>query len=178
MDDIRKKELWDKCVAFHGHACGGLAIGWQASLYAMELVDADFAHNEEIVCLAENDACGIDAVQAALGCTLGKGNLLIRLRGKQAFNFYNRANGKAVRLVLRDTPEMSRDERRHWLMTADYHEVFDVKAAREEAPERSRIFKSEICAKCGERVAESYARIHNGETVCLDCYPDYWRIGQ
>ena len=32
--------LWDKCVAFHGHACGGLAIGFRAALYAMELLEA------------------------------------------------------------------------------------------------------------------------------------------
>ena len=25
---------WEKCVAFHGHACGGLTIGYKAAQYA------------------------------------------------------------------------------------------------------------------------------------------------
>ncbi|MDD7389468.1 MAG: FmdE family protein, partial [Lachnospiraceae bacterium] len=32
-------ELWEKCAAFHGHVCGGLMIGYKASLYAMELLE-------------------------------------------------------------------------------------------------------------------------------------------
>ena len=34
MDE--NKELWNKCVEFHGHACGGLTIGYKAALYALE----------------------------------------------------------------------------------------------------------------------------------------------
>jgi len=33
------KELWRKAVAFHGHECGGLTIGYKAALYAMELLE-------------------------------------------------------------------------------------------------------------------------------------------
>ena len=36
MDE--NKELWNKCVEFHGHACGGLTIGYKASLYAIALL--------------------------------------------------------------------------------------------------------------------------------------------
>ena len=38
----KEQQLWDKCVAFHGHACGGLTIGFKAALYAMELLNAGF----------------------------------------------------------------------------------------------------------------------------------------
>ena len=34
------------------------------------------AEDEEIVCVTENDACGVDAVQVLTGCTLGKGHLI------------------------------------------------------------------------------------------------------
>ena len=34
-----KKELWEKCVAFHGHECGGLTIGYKAALYAADLLE-------------------------------------------------------------------------------------------------------------------------------------------
>ena len=90
-----RQALWDKCVAFRGHACGGLTIGFQ---------ELDFSADEDVVCITENDACGVDAIQVLLGCSVGKGNLLFHLRGKQAFSFYNRKTGKAVRLVLRPTP--------------------------------------------------------------------------
>lgn len=170
------RELWRKCVAFHGHECGGLAIGYQASLYAMELLDVKYSEDEELVCITENDACGVDGIQVILGCTLGKGNLLIKMRGKQAFSFYARKSGKSVRLVLRDTPELDKEQRKEKLMYADYHELFDVKDAIIELPENARIFKSYVCTECGERAAENHIHLHNGEHVCSDCYPRYSRI--
>ncbi len=168
-------ERWEKCVAFHGHACGGLAIGFQASLYAQELLDFGRAADEELVCVSENDACGVDAIQALLGCTVGKGNLIFKMHGKQAFSFYERKSGRSVRLVLRDTPGMTRQERHDWLTDGDYHELFDVKPASQDVPEHARIFKSYLCAVCGERVAESHVRLQNGETVCPACFSDYTR---
>ncbi len=53
------ESLWQQCVAFHGHGCGGLAVGFRAVLYAWELFGGDRAsQDEEIVCIAETDACG------------------------------------------------------------------------------------------------------------------------
>ncbi len=170
------KILWNQCVCFHGHSCGGLAVGYQASLYAMELLRPDGrAEDEELVCIAENDACGVDAVQALLGCTLGKGNLLLRLRGKQAFSFYNRKNGDGVRLVLRATPGKSREERLGWLMEGDYHDMFDVKSPAVPLPEEARIFKSHPCAKCGEQTAECWLHLQDGQWLCEDCHRPYNR---
>ena len=94
---LNEKELWDKCVAFHGHVCGGLTIGYKAAIYATELMDLCFSDDEQVVCISENDACGVDAIQVVLGCSVGKGNLLFHIRGKQAFSFYNRKTGKSIR---------------------------------------------------------------------------------
>ncbi len=53
------KELWDKCVAFHGHSCPGLAISFRAATLALELLGGEeSARDEELVCVTENDACG------------------------------------------------------------------------------------------------------------------------
>ena len=60
-------DLWEKCVSFHGHRCGGLRIGYAAALYAMELLNIRFSDNEQVVCISENDACGVDAIQVAVG---------------------------------------------------------------------------------------------------------------
>lgn len=82
------ESLWQKCVAFHGHGCGGLAVGFRAVLYAWELFGSDrTSEDEEIVCIAETDACGVDAIQALLSCTVGKGNLLSIYRGRTPFPF-------------------------------------------------------------------------------------------
>ena len=71
--------LWEKCVDFHGHHCGGLRIGYAAAEYAMKLLSIGFSDNEDVVCISENDACGVDAIQVMLGCSIGKGNLLFHM---------------------------------------------------------------------------------------------------
>ena len=63
-------ELWKGCVEFHGHECGGLAVGFRAALYAKELLGEERSEDEELVCIAETDACGVDAILVILGCTV------------------------------------------------------------------------------------------------------------
>ena len=99
------KKLWEKAAAFHGHICGGLTIGYKAALYAIELLKLTFSEDEQVVCISENDACGCDAIQVILGCSIGKGNLLFHMTGKQAFSFYNRKTGESVRLILNEKPQ-------------------------------------------------------------------------
>ncbi|MDD4570365.1 MAG: FmdE family protein, partial [Tepidanaerobacteraceae bacterium] len=78
------QKLWRKCVEFHGHECPGLAIGFKACEAAIKKLGVSFAKDEESVCVTENDACGIDAIQVITGCTVGKGNLIYRGTGKNA----------------------------------------------------------------------------------------------
>lgn len=176
MDDDKK--LWDKCIAFHGHTCGGITIGYKAALYAVTLLDLNFSKDEEVVCVTENDACGVDAIQVILGCSVGKGNLLFKMRGKQAFSFYNRETGESVRLVLKQTPEMNREKRAQYLMDCDPSKLFEVKKTTYCLPEKAKIFKSIICSKCKEVTAESMIRIEGGKELCLDCYRSYSRFIQ
>lgn len=171
------KSLWEKCVDFHGHECGGLTIGFKASQYAAELLDLDFSRDEEIVCISENDACGVDAIQALLGCSVGKGNLLFRIRGKQAFSFYNRKNGKSVRLVLKPRPAgMTKDEAFAFYQEASPKDMFEVKEVKVEIPERARLFNSHTCDQCKETTAEHLLILNNGEKHCYDCYLPYNRF--
>ena len=177
------RDYYDNAVAFHGHACPGLAIGFKAVEGAIAELglkdDALPAIDEEIVCITENDACCVDAIQVLLGCTYGKSNLIARIRGKMAFTFFNRATAQGVRLVKKpDTgAEMSREERMEYLLSHPYTDIFDVKAPASSLPEPARIFKSHTCAKCGELTAEFGLRVQNGELLCLDCYDAYQREG-
>ncbi|MGP1586749.1 MAG: FmdE family protein [Treponemataceae bacterium] len=174
---INEKELWDKCAAFHGHVCGGLTIGYKAALYAMKLLDLAFSEDEETVCVCENDACGVDAIQVILGCTVGKGNLLFHMSGKQAFSFYNRKNGKSVRLVLKRPPKkMTKEESFAYFQKCEPEDMFDAKPVKIRLPEQAQLFNSVICEECGEIAAEKYIFVQNGKQVCIDCRKKYDRF--
>ena len=170
-------KTWQDCVAFHGHECGGLTIGYKASLYAIELLQLEFSADEQVVCIAENDACGIDGIQVMLGCSVGKGNLLFHMRGKQAFSFYNRKTGTSVRLVLKPKPEgMTREQSFAYYQACKPEEMFDVKETTIRLPEPARIFDSYTCECCGETAGANWIRLAGGKKLCLDCYETYNRF--
>ncbi|MBQ2785879.1 MAG: formylmethanofuran dehydrogenase [Oscillospiraceae bacterium] len=170
-------KTWNDCVAFHGHECGGLTIGYKASLYAIELLKLDFSADEQVVCISENDACGVDAVQVMLGCSIGKGNLLFHIRGKQAFSFYNRKTGASVRLVLKPKPEgMTREESFAYYQACKPEEMFDVKDTTIQIPEKARLFDSYVCDFCGETTGANWIRLAGDKKLCLDCYESYNRF--
>lgn len=180
------KVLWNKCADFHGHVCGGLAIGYKVSLYAIELLGLQLqeddhpgclSHDEDIVCISENDACGCDAIQVVLGCSVGKGNLLFHMRGKQAFSFYNRKNGKSVRLVMKPKPEgMTKAESFAYYMYNDPAALFEVKETKLALPGEAKIFRSYKCECCGEITGANWIRVMDDKKVCLDCYESYDRF--
>ena len=168
---------WEKCVFFHGHSCGGLRIGYQAAQYARRLLNVDFSDNEQLVCISENDACGVDAIQVLLGCSIGKGNLLFHMAGKQAFNIYDRATGKSVRLVLKPKPAgMTPEESSRYYFDHSPQELFDVKETRIPLPVKARIFDSYNCESCGEKTGANWIRLVGGKKLCMDCYESYNRF--
>lgn len=172
-----KKTLWEKAVAFHGHECPGLTIGYRAALYAIELLGLEFSADEQVVCIAENDACGIDAIQVLLGCSAGKGNLLFHMRGKSAYSFYERTSGKSVRLVLKQKPrEMTREESFAYYHACSAEEMFEVKQTTITLPEPARLFTSYVCDCCGEVTGANWIRLSGDQKLCLDCYRSYNRF--
>ena len=176
MDNTEQK-LWKKCVDFHGHECGGLTIGFKAALYAKRLLDISFSEDEDLVCIAENDACGIDAVQVLLGCTVGKGNLLFHMTGKQAFSFYDRQTGKSVRLLLNKRPEgLTRDKAMDYYQNRDAEDLFTVMETRIPLPDPAKIFISYDCEGCGESTGENWIRLREGKKLCPDCFQSYNRF--
>ncbi len=168
---------FEKCAAFHGHVCGGLTIGYKAAQYAIRLLNLTFSDDEEVVCIAENDACGVDAIQVMLGCSIGKGNLLFHMRGKQAFSVYNRKTGKAVRLVLKPKPEgLRREDSLQYYQSREPEELFDVKPVALALPEKARLFDSYRCDCCGEVTGANWIRLAGEKKLCLDCYESYDRF--
>lgn len=170
------QNLWKKAVDFHGHECPGLAIGFKACEALQEKMEAKFSQDEEIVCVTENDACGVDAVQVITGCTFGKGNLLYKGTGKMAFSFFNRTSGKSLRIMLKPLAwEGSQQELQNYILNASSDELFKFTEPTFQLPEKAIIFKTVICEKCGEGAPEHKVRINNEQKVCLDCFQEYSR---
>ena len=170
------KTDWQKAVEFHGHSCPGLAIGYKAAEAATEKMGITFASDEEVVCVTENDACGVDAIQLLTGCSIGKGNLIYRGTGKMAFSFFNRKNGESLRMIIKPFKgEMDRKERQEYILNSPVDEIFDFMKPAFSLPETARIFTSVVCESCGESAPEHKMRLQDGKKVCLDCFKEYSR---
>lgn len=172
------QELWDECVRFHGHACPGLAIGYRAAEAASERLGTTLrrTEDEDIVCVSENDSCGVDSIQCIMSCTVGKGNMILRPRGKNAFSFFDRDSGRSVRVVLKPF-DRSGDKRDviDRVLNMPLEELFDFKEPGFPLLERARMFESRTCEICGESAREDMMRFQNGKIVCLDCFKGYDR---
>lgn len=154
----------------------GPSPGRSAVEYVRERLGLGFSPDEELVCIAETDACPADAVQVLLGCTFGKGNLLYTPAGKSAYTFYSRATGQGVRVAaLRSHTDMTREERMRWILEAPLDDLFTATAPKVPLPEKARIFRTLTCEVCGETMAEHMARIQDGKVVCLHCFRPYDR---
>lgn len=173
-------ELWGKAVEFHGHACPGLAIGMRmAADSAAYLGITSRSDDEEILCITETDACGVDAVQVLLGCSLGKGNLMLKLRGKSAMTFLHRPTGKACRVSWTkpkfDSPK-DQDESIRFILSDAAKTYCTVTPVAEPELPKAFITKSYPCAECGESTAEHMMLSLDGKKYCLDCAPQVSRI--
>ena len=108
-------------IGFHGHACPGLALGYRVALCAINHL-GDRASDEELVAIVENNSCAVDAIQVVTGCTFGKGNLIFKDYGKQAYTFLRRPLRKiraktthGVRISVKWIPtEEKPREKRMW----------------------------------------------------------------
>ena len=190
------EELIKQTIRFHGHWCPGLAIGIRVSEWALN--EMGKAPDEEIVAVVETDMCGVDAVQYLMGCTFGKGNLIHKDYGKNAFTFYWRHDGKAARLVARpdiyrDTGAilgklhlkmleggLTREEKEVWrktrstvskrIMESDLMDLFEVKIPVDPVPKMARILAPMVCESCGETVMETRTRHFGGQLLCIPCF--------
>jgi formylmethanofuran dehydrogenase subunit E len=177
MLSMMNKTLWKKAIAFHGHECPGLAIGVKACEAVMQKMCIAPAIDEELVCVAETDACGIDAVQAILGCTFGKGNLLLNNTGKHAFSFFNRVSGERLRLYFRARykTELECEQWQQHILNAAAAALFDFSKPDFPFPSRACVYPSIMCTSCFEFVSENRMLIYDKKPVCVSCFEKFNR---
>ena len=168
----------EELIAFHGHLCPGLAIGYRATLAALEHLGIDRARDEELIAIVENDSCSVDAVQFLAGTTFGKGNLIFRDFGKQVFTFARRDDRSAVRISRKPempkapacSPRRSRVRRRSNIYSIPSWKICSrSRMSRWSCRLRLQIRRSVLCGKCGEPVMETRTVERDGEIICLDC---------
>jgi len=183
---------YERAVEFHGHSCPGLAIGYRIAKYVKEHYPR--SEDEELVAIVENKSCSVDAIQDLLGCTFGKGNLVFKDNGKQAFTFYSRDKGKALRVYFKAdlSGEMDKIRSRYFkgqlnesekkefesmreaviqrILTAPDEDLLSAKEVDIPAPEKARIYPSLKCQECGEGFMEILGRTIGGKVVCKDCF--------
>ena len=196
MERMDVEALTERARDFHGHMCPGLAIGIQAARIGLAVCGHD--SDEDVVAVVETDMCAVDAIQALMGCTFGKGNLVHRDYGKAAFTFFRRRDGESVRLLVRPDLHALIDPEfaavREKLNTApddaqakailpelaarcaarmlarDPEELFSRTTPQTPAPRRAAILSSLTCDSCGETMMESRSRRFAGQTLCIPCF--------
>ena len=165
---------YDEMIAFHGHSCPGLAMGYRMTVAAMTYLAQYRSEDEELVAITENNACGVDALQFISGCTFGKGNLIFKDYGKQAYTFYARKTGQGVRVVLNQAaiPADLRADRTafiKWLLEVNEAEIVSLLPVTIEEPEKARVMASVVCDSCGEAVMETRISKRQGKNICIPC---------
>jgi formylmethanofuran dehydrogenase subunit E len=170
-----------RLVEFHGHLCPGLVIGYRAALLAAEALQVSGSGDEELVLVAENDSCSVDAFQALLSTTFGKGNLVFLDHGKQVFTLGDRSAARAVRVALRydafDGAELTRDRRIELLLSLPATRLFHLNHVQLDLPEPARIHETLRCARCDEGVMSTRTQSIEGRTYCLPCASDLGLAG-
>ena len=186
------EEDFKKAVEFHGHICPGLAMGYRVAKYAKEHYPR--SKDEELVCIAENKSCSVDAVQSLLGCTAGKGNLIQVDNGKQVFTFYSRDQNRALRIYFKGdvfknmdalrqkavAGKLTAEEKKEFeglrsqviedILSGKDGDLLSVKEVDIPAPEKARIYPSLKCQECGEAFMEILGRTAGGKVLCKDCF--------
>jgi len=189
---------FDEVVGFHGHSCPGLALGYRVAGTALrEMKREAISEDEELVAIVENNSCAVDAIQVMTGCTFGKGNLIFRDYGKQAYTFLRRPSGEAIRISIDfAAPQETEEEKEMWkryfqgdrspevlkavhnrkakktkaILDASEDELLKVIRVSVPLPSEEKLYQSISCAVCGEKVAEPRARLKDGKTVCIPCF--------
>lgn len=186
-------------VAFHGHLCLDIAMGYRVAKAAMRELSCERPRDEELVAIVENDACSVDAVQAVTGCTFGKGNLIYRPYGKAVYTFVDRRTGRALRIYCHfwetfdrgegvaftalmnrvlaghaSPPEQERFGREmsrlsHGVLDSPEQNLFSVATCDVPPPPGARIFASAACERCGEWTMETRLKVANAKQLCPPC---------
>ena len=185
----------ESAIQFHGHVCPGLLMGVRVAEFALKELDVNPDVDEELLTVVETNSCGVDAIQAILGCTFGKGNLIFKDYGKNVYTIASREKGRALRIAQKYGGNRGTQSQRfrelaqkgslteaeaaekedligamfERLMNTPFEELFDWKEIDFGFPPKARIHATVQCVICGEGVMDIKARETAQGPVCPGC---------
>lgn len=197
-DNMRKMaDDLKQCVEFHGHICPGLIYGYRVAKEAMRLMDLGRAADEEIVAVCENDSCAVDALQVLLGTAAGKGNLIIKDYGKNAYTVLSRAKRKSYRFSRKIRYEYAGESKDEYLrldaavkagtatdreqqalrqmkiddlLARPFSDIFTTTEVPFDEPLYAPLKPSEPCDACGEMtMVTKMTTSGDGRRLCIPC---------
>ncbi|MDH4228622.1 MAG: FmdE family protein [Nitrospirota bacterium] len=169
-------------VAFHGHRCLDIAMGYRVAAAALEALAAQGIGQTGLTATVGNDTCWVDAIQSMTGCTFGKRNLVPVGSGKPVLLLQD-ASGRGVRVYVHYWETFDRDRnfrtrmgdwksgrlnaaegaafeaqheaRMRQVLEAPAETLFRIRPITLPPPARSGGFTAAPCIACGEHVKES-----------------------
>lgn len=170
----------------HGHICAGQILGLRMALYGVRLLglaDPEGRDRKRLVTFVEIDRCATDAIAVVTGCRLGKRALKFVDFGKVAATFCDLAEGRAVRVVAKESskqrarelyPEIAdknQQQMKAYRELAD-EELFEAQWVRVKLrPEDLPGYKGPrvVCQECGEGINFRREVERDGRTLCRAC---------
>ncbi len=199
---MNDNEILTTALSFHGHKCWASTAGVRLGLAAMRELGVERAGSKQLHAIIETGdyhggMCFGDGIQFTTGCTFGKGNIEKSGEGKFAVTLIDKATKRAVRIAYKPTlqprikatpfmqkraagvppteiPDEEQMEVVHLVWDAPADEIMMIGPVEARAwSEPEEVVRFLVCPSCGELVAEPYARVAEGKTVCMACsgYP-------
>lgn len=178
MNEKDYEEQLAKAGEFHGHICGGIAIGTKLAMYGLELLGMPLnERHKNLIVFLEIDRCMSDAVQSVTGCSMGKRTLKQMYYGKFAATFMNQDTGEALRITDADANKKFKDEETKEEMIARFRrtppeELFKVDRVKIElgpGDMPGKPYTTAFCSVCGEKVSDGRHKLIGGKPVCRSC---------
>ncbi len=170
----------------HGHLCAGQILGLRMGIHGVTLLgiqDPAGADRKRLVTFVEIDRCATDAIPIVTGCRLGKRALKFRDFGKVAATFCDLRDGRAVRVVARESSKQRAREMYPELASANQQQMRAYRELRDEelfacqwvrvriGPEDLPGYKAPrvVCAKCGEGISFKREVVRDARILCRAC---------
>lgn len=189
---------FEMALAFHGHKCPAMPLGFRAAKAAMQALGVERAKDKELYVISETGkghaaGCFLDGVMSATGCTYGKSNIEKLYYNKMAFTLIDVKAGRSVRVRLKDeffgnmlnSPFVA--QRKQGVAPQDIPaevtaplvdkvmtmpaEMFLEIGPKQECtfPRGKGCFDTDLCTQCGERVFVDKLIDTDVGRVCIPC---------
>jgi formylmethanofuran dehydrogenase subunit E len=177
----------------HGHLCAGQVLGVRMAMLGLRRlgIEDPIRERKRLITFVEIDRCATDAIAVVTGCRLGKRALKFRDWGKVAATFVDLHDGRAIRLVAKDSskqqarslfPEIANKTQQQmaaYRQMADGDLFDEMWVEVELAPEDLPGFKAEraVCGQCGEGISFRREVARDGRKLCRACAGEsYYKV--